>query len=88
MELLVGARDKREVAYLDAFLSSYPIIRLSESLGKRAYRILMDYSESHGLHVFDSMVATTALKQGLTLVTRNKRHFAMIDGLILQVPDY
>jgi hypothetical protein len=47
-----------EIAYLDAFSSSYPIVRLSESFGK------------------------------ITLVTRNKRHFAMIDGLILQVPDY
>jgi predicted nucleic acid-binding protein len=34
------------------------------------------------------MVAATALEQGLTLLTRNKRHFAMIDGLILQAPDY
>jgi predicted nucleic acid-binding protein len=49
MELLVWARDKREVAYLDAFLSSYPIVRLSESVGKRAYQLLLDYSKSHGL---------------------------------------
>jgi len=88
MELLVGARDKRELAYLDAFLSSYPIIRLSESIGKMAYRLLMDYCMSHGLHVFDSLIAATALEQSLTLVTRNRRHFAMIDGLMLRVPDY
>ena len=88
MELLVGARNRREIAYLDAFLSSYPIVRLSESLGKRAYQLLMDYSKSHGLHVFDSVIAATALEQGLTLVTRNKRHFAMIDSLVLEVPDY
>jgi predicted nucleic acid-binding protein len=29
MELQVGARDKREAAFLDAFLSSYPIVPLS-----------------------------------------------------------
>jgi tRNA(fMet)-specific endonuclease VapC len=88
MELLVGARDKRELAYLDTFLSSYPIVRLSESLGRRAYRLLMDYSRSHGLQVFDSLIAATALEQDRTLVTGNKRHFAMIEGLTLQVPDY
>ena len=44
MELLVGARDKREVAYLDAFLSSYPIVPLSDSVGKRAYRLLMNFA--------------------------------------------
>jgi predicted nucleic acid-binding protein len=88
MELLVGARDKREVAYLDAFLSSYPIVPLSDSVGKRAYRLLMNFAKSHGLHVFDSLIAATALEQRLTLVTRNRRHFAMIDELILQVPEY
>lgn len=88
MELLVGARDKREVAYLDAFLSSYPIVPLSDSVGKRAYRLLMNFAKSHGLHVFDSLIAATALEQGLTLVSRNRRHFAMIDELILQVPEY
>jgi predicted nucleic acid-binding protein len=88
MELLVGARDQREVAYLDAFLSSYPILPLHDSLGKLAYHLLKEYSKSHGLHVFDSLVAATALEQGLTLVTRNRRHFGMIERLILQVPKY
>ena len=88
MELLVGARDKREVAYLDAFLSSYPIVPLSASVGERAYELLKGYAKSHGLHVFDSLVAATALEEGLTLVTKNRRHFAMIQELVVQVPGY
>ena len=39
MELQVGARDKREVAYLDAFLSSYPVVPLSAAIGRRAYEL-------------------------------------------------
>jgi predicted nucleic acid-binding protein len=88
MELLVGARDKREVTYLDAFLSSYPIVPLSAPIGERAYQLLKGYAKSHGLHVFDSLVAATALEQSLTLVTKNQRHFAMINQLIVQVPVY
>jgi predicted nucleic acid-binding protein len=88
MELLVGARDKREVAHLDAFLSSYPVVPLSASIGQRAYGLLMRYAKSHGLHVFDSLVAATALEQDLTLVTKNRRHFAMIDELTVEVPEY
>ena len=88
MELLVGARDKREVAYLDAFLSSYPVVPLSASIGKKAYELLLRYAKSHGLHVFDSLVAATALERGFTLVTKNQRHFAMIGELIVQVPRY
>jgi len=88
MELLVGARDKVEVAYLDAFLSAYPIVHSSDAIGRTAYRLLTDYSKSHGLHVFDSVVAATAIEEGLTLVTRNERHFGMIKDLTLQVPEY
>jgi predicted nucleic acid-binding protein len=31
-------------------------------------------------------VAATAIEEGLTLVTRNRRHFSMIEGLSLLVP--
>ena len=88
MELLVGARDKRDVFFIDAFLSSYPIVPLSDSIGRKAYDLLKLYAKSHGLHVFDSLIAATALEKGLMLVTKNQRHFAMIDELILQVPGY
>ena len=46
------------------------------------------YAKSHGLHVFDSLVAATALEEGLTLTTKNRRHFRMIEGLSLEVPQY
>ena len=46
------------------------------------------YAKSHGLHVFDSLVAATALEEGLVLVTRNSRHFGMIKGLSLEIPQY
>jgi len=34
------------------------------------------------------LVAATAIEQGLALVTKNQRHFAMIVGLIVRVPAY
>jgi predicted nucleic acid-binding protein len=48
----------------------------------------MRYAKSHGLHVFDSLVAATALERDLTLVTKNRRHFAMIGDLTVEVPGY
>jgi len=44
MELLVGARDKREVSWLHSFLSSYPTVPLDDATGKRAYQLLMHYA--------------------------------------------
>ena len=61
---------------------------LRESTGKRAYELLKLYAKPHGLHVFDSLVAATSIEEGLTLVTRNRRHFDFIEGLSLEVPGY
>jgi predicted nucleic acid-binding protein len=86
MELIVGARDKRDVATIDGFLSLYPVVPLSDSIGTGAYQLLKTYAKSHGLHVFDSLVAATA--KMLTLVTLNRKHYQMIEGLQLEVPEY
>ena len=88
MELIVGARDKREVTAIDSFLAQYPVVALSDSIGDQAYRLLKTYARSHGLHVFDSLVAATAIENALTLITLNRKHYQMIEGLLLKVPDY
>lgn len=88
MELIVGARDKQELANLDVFLSAQFIVPLSERIGGRAYQLLKSYSKSHGLHVFDSLIAATAIEEDLTLVTRNKKHFHMVEGLSVEFPGY
>ena len=88
LELIVGARDGRELAEIDTFLSAYAIVRLKDSTGMRAYELLKLYAKSRGLHVFDSLVAAVAMEEHLTLVTKNRKHFDMIPGLSLQVPGY
>ena len=88
LELIVGARDNRELTAVDAFLSAFVVVPIREYTGARAYDLLKRYAKSHGLHVFDSLVAATAIEEGLTLVTRNGRHFGMIEGLSLLVPQY
>jgi predicted nucleic acid-binding protein len=88
LELIVGARDKRDLANIDTFLSAYVIVPLRDSTGKRAYQLLKLHAKPHGLHVFDSLIAATAIEEGLTLVTRNRRHFDAIKGLRLEIPGY
>ena len=88
LELIVGARDKRDLANIDTFLSAYVIMPLRDSTGKKAYELLKLHAKPHGLHVFDSLIAATAIEEDLTLVTRNRRHFDIIKGLRLQIPSY
>jgi tRNA(fMet)-specific endonuclease VapC len=87
-ELIVGARDKRDVAGIDNLITSYPVVHINDRIGARAYDLLKTYAKSHGLRTFDSLIAATALESGLTLVSKNRKHFGMIDGIRLQVPEY
>ena len=88
LELIVGARNKGELARTDNFLSDYVVVPLKSSTGVRAYELLKKYAKSHGLHVFDSLIAATAIEESLTLVTRNRKHFAIIEGLNVEIPRY
>ena len=69
LELIVGARDNRDLTAIAVFLSAFVVVPLRESTGTRAYDLLKRYAKSHGLRVFDSLVAATAIEEGLTLVT-------------------
>jgi|SRR5665213_887644 len=88
LELVVGARDKRDLGMIDGFLSLYSLVPLTDGIGTRAYGLLKTYAKSHGLHVFDSLIAATAIENAFTLVTLNRKHYQMIVGLKLQLPDY
>jgi tRNA(fMet)-specific endonuclease VapC len=87
-ELIVGARDKRDVAGIDSLIASFPVVHINDRIGTRAYDLLKTYAKSHGLRTFDSLIAAIALESGMTLVTRNRKHFGMIGGIQLQVPEY
>ena len=64
------------------------VVPLRSSTGTKAYQLVKRDAKSHGLHVFDSLIAATAIEEGLTLVTKNRKHFGMIDGLDLAIPEY
>jgi len=50
--------------------------------------LLKTYAKSNGLRTFDSLIAATAIELRRTLVTRNRKHFEMIDGLAIHIPEY
>ncbi len=88
MELVVGARDRKETKKLDEFLAGISMVELSPGVGTRAYDLLKRFAKSHGLRVFDAIIAAAAIQEGKTLITRNEKHFRMIPELRLEVPKY
>src|SRR5260370_36876179 len=87
-ELIVGARDKRDLYAIDSLVSTYRVIHIDAAIGQRAYELLKRYAKSDGLRTFDSLIAATAIEQNCTLVSRNRKHYAMIEGLRFEAPQY
>ena len=87
MELLQGAREKRQHEDILDFLSEYSfrILPLSENIGHRAAIYIEEYSLSHGLWAGDAIIAATATDNNLTLCTSNLRHYRPIKELKVKV---
>jgi predicted nucleic acid-binding protein len=88
MELIVGARDRRDQGVIEKFIGLFEIKDLSEPIGQEAYRALKQYSKSHGLKVADALIAATAMEHALELVSRNEKHFRPIKGLKFMKANY
>ncbi len=88
LEFISGAKNQREVALIDRLIEAYETIPVNDAIGKSAYGLLKTYSKSNGLRTFDSLIAATAMEERRTLVTRNHKHFEMIDGLAIDIPKY
>lgn len=90
-ELYDGAYGSRvprmEIARIQLFLSSYPIINLSDAImGEFARTRTLLRSQGMLIPDMDLLIAATAVEHNLTLLTRNVRHFQRIPGLMRYQP--
>ena len=83
MELMVGCRNKQELAVLDKFLKRFQIIKLNESISNIAVDLLRQYRLSHGLLIPDALMASTVLYLNMDLATKNQRDYKFIENLKL-----
>ena len=76
---------KRSQMVLEAFLSGVSILNLDEEVCKR-FGHLRGSMRKRGqvMGDFDLLIAATALRHNLTLLTNNRKHFAGIAGLQIQ----
>jgi hypothetical protein len=86
MELLQGARGKKEVQLIKSFIVefSFLVLPLTENIGHRALVYLEEYRLSSGMFLADALVAATAVENHLTLITANIKHYKPIRELDLK----
>jgi predicted nucleic acid-binding protein len=85
MELLRGAKDRREARLLKSFLSDlrFSLLPLTENIGHRASIYMEEFASSSGLRVADALIAATAAENRFALCTGDHRHFQLIRELEL-----
>jgi len=81
MELIVGCRNKIELSQTKRFLEPVRILPVDPNISDTAYSLIQTFTLSYGLMIPDALIAATALENGLTLMTKNTRHFQMIPKL-------
>jgi predicted nucleic acid-binding protein len=85
MELLQGARDKREVRAIKSFLADlqFRMLPLTENIGHRALIYMEEYGLSVAMSMADALVAATAVESRERLLSGNDKHYKVIKDLDL-----
>lgn len=87
MELVQGARDRKELKTIAAFLADMgiPVLPLTDNIGHRASIYLEEHVLKDGMAMADALIAATAVERSLVLCTGNGKHFRVINDLEVEV---
>lgn len=81
-ELYAGVFDS-ERDDLDAFLTAFRIVPVTEDIARNGGLHRRDYGRSHGTGLVDGVIAATAAQLGSQLITLNRRHYPMLDEVTI-----
>ena len=79
MELYQGARNKRELNYINKSIADFRVLKTTEQIVKFAKEILEKYTLSHNTKIMDAIIASTVYVYDLKLYTLNLKDFRYLD---------
>jgi len=87
MELLQGAKNKKQHQIIQRFLKDYvfTVLPLTENIGHRASVYVEEYALSHAMRAGDALVAATAVENYLPLASANEKYFKVVQELDLHI---
>jgi predicted nucleic acid-binding protein len=83
MEIIAGARDKKDLNIINKKLSLFNIADTEQDILNLARDLMFRYKLSHNMSIYDSIIASSCLIYDLPLYTHNKKDFRFIDNLRL-----
>ena len=87
MELMQGARSKREQTMIKQYLSAlgFIVLPITEAVSHRATIFIEEHALKSGIQLADALVFATACEHSLTLCSANQKHFRTIQSLNAKV---
>jgi predicted nucleic acid-binding protein len=82
-ELFAGVRDGDERLALDSLASACRIFPVDAATARDGGLLFRQYRRSHGTDLLDAIIAATALAEDLPLATLNRKHFPMLEKLVV-----
>lgn len=82
-ELHAGVREGEEREALDHFVASFEVVPVTQAIASVGGLHRRDYGKSHGVGLADAIIAATAEVKQADLVTLNKKHFPMLENVIV-----
>ena len=82
-ELFAGARNATEEHRIEELLDQLLVHAVDLDAARLGGAHRRRYGPSHGVLIPAALIAATAQVHGLRLVTRNARHFPMLDDLLV-----
>lgn len=85
-EVLSGASDQREQDAIDLFFREFRIYLIGADDSQSSVDLFKRFRLSHGVGWLDCLIAATAHRLSLPVVTLNEKHFAVFENLIVERP--
>jgi predicted nucleic acid-binding protein len=79
LEFLAGALNKRELKKLNKILVKCEHLEIDQDILDLSVELINRYGLSHGMGVYDSIIAATCMVYDLPLWTHNKKDFKFLD---------
>ncbi|MCK5540496.1 MAG: type II toxin-antitoxin system VapC family toxin [Deltaproteobacteria bacterium] len=87
MELLKGARDKKDLHLIKDFIHDirFSLLPISQNISHRAIIYMEEYALGSGLDLADALIGATSTEHNLHLCTGNYKHYKVIPHLKITV---
>jgi len=82
-EVYVGVRNRVEASRVETLVDLFVVLAVDAEIACQAGGLRRRFARSHGTGLLDALIAATAQVHGARLVTRNARHFPMLDDLLV-----